>query len=84
MGRIRRHPPRESHRLRRDRAPERYRLVHRSRMDRHSHLVSEAETEHGILRRYRVYGNSPHRVDLRDDLEEVERDGGGTDQVTPG
>ena len=44
MGRIRCPPPREPHRLRRHRSPERYRLVYRRSMDRHRHLVSETET----------------------------------------
>lgn len=84
MDRIRRPPPRQSHRPRRHRRPERHRLVYRSRMDRHSHLVSETETEPGIHRRHRVYGHSSHRLDLRRDLEKTERERGGADKVTPG
>lgn len=84
MGRIRRPPFREPHRLNRDRSPEGHRLVLRCRMDRHSHLVSETETEHSLLCRRRVYSDPPDRVDIRGGLAEAERGGRGTDQVTPG
>ena len=84
MGRIRCPPSREPHRPRRNRRPERHRLVYRCRMDRYRHLVSEAETEHGILRSHCIYGDTPYRVGLRGDLEEAKEEGGRADHVTAG
>jgi hypothetical protein len=79
MGRVRRPPPREPHRLHRDRSPERHRLVFRCRVDRHSHLVSETETEPSIRCRHRVYGHSSDCLDLRGLLEKAERVRRGSD-----
>ena len=84
MGRIRRPPSRKPHRARRDRPPERHRLVCRRRMDRHRHLVRKAETEYGVLCSYRIYGDTPNRVGLRGDLEKAEEEGRRADYVTAG
>ena len=75
MGRIRRPPSRKPHWSNRDRRPERHRLVCRRRVDRHRHLVSETETEHGIHRSHGVHGDTPYRVGLRNDLEKAGREG---------
>jgi len=84
MGRIRRPPFRKPHRPRRNPRPERHRLVYRCRVDRHRHLVSEAETEHSILCSHRVYGHTPYRADLRGDLEKTEEEGRRADNATTG
>jgi len=79
MGRVRSPPSREPHRTHRNRGPERHRLVHRCRVDRHSHLVGQTETKPSLYRCHGIHGDPSHRVDLCRELETVEGEGRGTD-----